>query len=453
MSVKKTDSEQETNEKPKKSFLARIGGAANYDFCPNYNKYVYWLKKPIGWVVSCAAVSAMIGFFVGPQGFILMWTFLTLLLLGCIWPWLGMKGISAEILAERDRSKEGTPTTSVLRIRNRWPIPVFGLSVEGSFLQDAENDAEKIVLGLRRVAPFSDSEFRWNTIPQQRGLLPNGTPEIVTGFPFGIYRAAKEIEVHKPTTVWPDSTELSGNLFGDGSRFDVRGMLSDKSGNDGDTIGVREFRRGDRLRDIHWAQTARCGDLIVRERQTACQSPALVLVDLHPKSHVGTGSQNSYEWTIRVAASICQQLHQLNGYFEMHCVGSEDEHKSAFPNNNLGLTSVMDYLTHLPRLNEIEAGSPSVDLNNYLKPLLARFDKVVLIRTNANLTSISTQTEVVQIVLSLQAFDEDADYFAVPKETSKLSRSTSIIELNHADEIFTELQHQWKGVREHELRS
>ena len=34
-------------------------------------------------------------------------------------------------------------------------------------------------------------------------------------------------------------------------------MLFDRPGNEGDVIGVRPYRHGDRLRSIHWAQTAR----------------------------------------------------------------------------------------------------------------------------------------------------------------------------------------------------
>ena len=46
----------------------RIMTVGNYDYCPWANKYVYWLKQPIGWFVLAAIASAVIGLFAVPQG-------------------------------------------------------------------------------------------------------------------------------------------------------------------------------------------------------------------------------------------------------------------------------------------------------------------------------------------------------------------------------------------------
>ena len=448
-----TKNQNEKKNSKLKSSFASFGKAINHDFCPNLNQYVYWIKKPVGWVISCALVSAMIGFFVGPQGFILMWTFCALLGLGCIWPWLGVKGVSARLHFDRSRSKEGESTTAILKVRNRWPIPVFGLSIEGAFLQDADFDEEKVEVGLRRLAPLSDSEFRWETVPQQRGILPNSEPEIVTGFPFGLYRAARKVKLEKQTVVWPKSTHLAGNLFGNGSRFDVRGSLTDRSGMDGDVIGVRDFRRGDLLRDIHWAQTARCNQLVVRERQSSCQSPALVLVDLTPESHAGIGSQSSYEWAIRIAASVCQQLHDLQTYFEMHCIGVNSE--SRFPRSNRGIGEVFDYLARLPRLSgKVNVESfEEFELDSYLSSQSIRYDKVVLIRTSFREQHATTRSQLVQVVLSRPAFKDDSDYSTYTESFTEFLNQETTIRIERGDDVFAELKKQWEGVREYELRS
>jgi hypothetical protein len=41
----------------------------NYDFCPWANKYVYWLKKPIGWLTGGILAGILLGAFVAPQAF------------------------------------------------------------------------------------------------------------------------------------------------------------------------------------------------------------------------------------------------------------------------------------------------------------------------------------------------------------------------------------------------
>jgi len=44
-----------------KRFFSWLLRAANYDFCPNFNKMVYWLKEPFGWVISAILSLLIIG--------------------------------------------------------------------------------------------------------------------------------------------------------------------------------------------------------------------------------------------------------------------------------------------------------------------------------------------------------------------------------------------------------
>ena len=85
-------------------------------------------------------------------------------------------------------------------------------------------------------------------------------------------------------------------------------MMFDRPGNEGDIIGVRPFRMGDRLRSIHWAQTARRDSFIVTERQAAARRLVVVAVEL--AAFAGQGVPRRHlETAIRVAASITQEFH------------------------------------------------------------------------------------------------------------------------------------------------
>ena len=46
----------------------------NTDFCPWANRYVYWLKKPLGILIVAAAASLLCGIFVAPQGYVIAGT-------------------------------------------------------------------------------------------------------------------------------------------------------------------------------------------------------------------------------------------------------------------------------------------------------------------------------------------------------------------------------------------
>lgn len=301
--------------------LTSVLKMANHDFCPNLNRYVYWLKQPIGWVVAATLFSVLIGVFVGPQGFVLALAFFALLVLGLVWPWLSMKGIRCGLTIPGGPMKENEAGEVVLSVRNYWPIPVFGLIIEGDFLQGIDADEEPIMFALKRIPAFSRADFPVAVTPYQRGVFPAGEVRVQNGFPFGLADVSKPVENIEPTLVWPHSDSLHGSPPPEGTLMNLAGALADRSGNDGETIGIRSYRQGDQLRNIHWAQSARSQKLLVRERQTPSSTVSTVLLDLTSDHHSGWGIDSSFEWAIRIAASICHQLHRTNSSFRVVCMG------------------------------------------------------------------------------------------------------------------------------------
>ncbi|MDA7908858.1 hypothetical protein N9B68_00030 [bacterium] len=145
-----------------------LASGLNYDFCPSFNRYLYWLKQPIGWIVCAVFASFLVGMFVGPQGFVLMWSFLGLLILGAVWPLLSLKAISCRLSFSKQRSAEGEDTVAVLEITNHWPVPFFGLMIVGDFLQDQVFEGDDVAIGLQRIPGASVSTFKWNVKPENQ---------------------------------------------------------------------------------------------------------------------------------------------------------------------------------------------------------------------------------------------------------------------------------------------
>jgi uncharacterized protein (DUF58 family) len=79
----------------------------------------------------------------------------------------------------------------------------------------------------------------------------------------------------------------------------------ERVGDEGERIGVRAYRRGDPLRNVYWALTARHGQLIVSERQGSAQTFVDLHVDGDPCHHCGEGPDCTFEWSLRLAASAC----------------------------------------------------------------------------------------------------------------------------------------------------
>jgi uncharacterized protein (DUF58 family) len=309
--------------------LTPLVAMSNHDFCPWANRYVYWLKQPIGWFIVGAMAAALTAVFLEPQLWIVFGSLVSVILVGVAWPWVAMRGTAAEIAFDCRRRHEGERVQVRLSLHNRWPWPLWGMSVENGFFLEPAESGERPVVALARVPGWSRSEYVFEFRPGARGVYPYKVPELATGFPFGIWRASQRIFVQRELLVWPRTTPLTSIPSLGGDIADVIGMLFDRPGNEGDVSGVRPFRHGDRLRSIHWAQTARRDALIVTERQAAARRLVVIAVDVSafsqcgsPAAHQGSSTNSirnsmtiwrpvpsQLETAIRVAASIAQEFH------------------------------------------------------------------------------------------------------------------------------------------------
>ena len=399
---------EETKSPAKVSLLARIlrlGTALNYDFCPNLNVYVYWLKKPIGWLIVGIPVCGLAGFLVASQAFVVMWALLAVLAIGVAWPWLSMQGVSCSLSMKQARSEEGKLATAVLEVVNHWPIPVFGLTLEGKFLQDINEESDEIAVALQSIPAWSSSRFTWQFRPPRRGMLPAEAPEIANGFPFGLYRVARTVQLDRPAIVWPRSIDLNTVPELNGAQFNIDGGTSQRSGTEGDVIGARDFRRGDSLRQIHWAQTARRGKWIVRERQTHTQQPISVVVDLDPTTHIGMGSDGSYEWSIRAAAAVCRHLHQHHSQLVIRCLGLAED-VDGESNNTKGIGVLLDFLAGLPdqQTPDQNGSASSKEIFASAADPLPKNGQVYLVCTSRSKLAAGRNAGVARIVLQPEAF-------------------------------------------------
>lgn len=78
-------------------------------------------------------------------------------------------------------------------------------------------------------------------------------------------------------------------------------------------VSVREYRRGDDLRRVHWRSSARVGELMVRREEQPWEAHATVLIDNRNYAHRGQGPASSFEAAVVVAASLVVHLEQ-HGY-------------------------------------------------------------------------------------------------------------------------------------------
>lgn len=137
-----------------------------------------------------------------------------------------------------------------------------------------------------------------------RGLYSLGPAEVKAKDPFGLLHFIRRFPETTEVVVYPEVHDLPGfPLRGSGADAGARGAVSQR----GDEFsGLREYRRGDERRHIHWKSVARTGELVVREFAATAPRRYAVTVDLQRAGL--RGSEAEVEDSISAGASVLSHL-------------------------------------------------------------------------------------------------------------------------------------------------
>jgi uncharacterized protein (DUF58 family) len=101
-------------------------------------------------------------------------------------------------------------------------------------------------------------------------------------------------------TVFPHVEVISAPKGG-GERDPHGSTVQNTLSRQGDEFyGLREYVVGDDLRHVHWASSARFGDLMIRQDETPWQDRSTVLLDVRRSAH----TEETFEAAVSAAASI-----------------------------------------------------------------------------------------------------------------------------------------------------
>ncbi|KAA1417926.1 DUF58 domain-containing protein [Nocardioides humilatus] len=146
-----------------------------------------------------------------------------------------------------------------------------------------------------------------------RGRFEIGPLTIRIADPFGLVEIRRAVPGTAPLVVTPRTvalprTPIVGGWSGSGEHRPQ--VFAAGSAED---VSVREYRRGDELRRVHWRSSARMGDLMVRREEQPWEARATVLLDNRLRAHRGQGLGSSFEYGVVAAASLVLHLDQ-HGY-------------------------------------------------------------------------------------------------------------------------------------------
>ena len=159
-----------------------------------------------------------------------------------------------------------------------------------------------------RVAGKARAKARWEGVAPRRGRYRFRPFDIVTRSPFGLLE--RRVSGGEPTsmTVYPAVGQLTRRwqyIHREASET-KRGSRHDRSIQQQEYHGLRDYRSGDSPRWIHWRTSARVGQLMVKEFEQQHEQDLAILLDpWMPRSKATTDQREAVEEAIRFAATVC----------------------------------------------------------------------------------------------------------------------------------------------------
>jgi uncharacterized protein (DUF58 family) len=205
-------------------------------------------------------------------------------------------------------SNEGRTPSGVLLLEDHLP---YVLGTRPRFV------LEGIGHGWRR-------EVGYQIRSDVRGRFDIGPVTVRVRDPFGMVELGRAFRTTVPLTVTPRTVTLGQIPLGGawtGSGDNRPRSFSTGSAED---VTVREYRRGDDLRRVHWRSSARVGELMVRREEQPWESRATVFLDNRVVAHRGQGIASSLETAVSVAASIAVHLSKRGISVRLVTAGGED---------------------------------------------------------------------------------------------------------------------------------
>jgi uncharacterized protein (DUF58 family) len=170
------------------------------------------------------------------------------------------------------------------------------------------------------LAPQSDTEVPVDLMPFKRGKLRFTAISISVPDPFGLVRRHREVVSEEQVLILPkrypvEHLELPGKM-----QYQAGGVsLATAVGQAEEFIALRDYRRGDPLRHIHWKSLGRTGKLIVKEYQDEYFVRHALLLD----TFLDLPDAELFEEAVSVAASFATVIPNQESLFDLMFVGPQ----------------------------------------------------------------------------------------------------------------------------------
>lgn len=167
-----------------------------------------------------------------------------------------------------------------------------------------------------RIAARDRGRVRWQGEAPGRGKYHFQSLDLGTRSPFGIVERRVTIPLPEQLYVYPRIGRLTRRWFQLQRQTSENrlGRRHDRSAQQEEYHGLRDYRSGDSLRWIHWRTSARRGELMVKEFEQQNEQDLAILIDPWlPRTKVSPQQREAMEQAISFAATVCLETCRRQG--------------------------------------------------------------------------------------------------------------------------------------------
>jgi uncharacterized protein (DUF58 family) len=140
----------------------------------------------------------------------------------------------------------------------------------------------------------------------RRGVYGLERLTLSTGFPFGLFRKERDLDLEAALVVWPKSDRSVREARTPGGPRQRSGeVIGAGAGARGEFRGLRDYRPGDDPRDVHWRSSARLGTPVIREYERERAETLWICLDLRRRPDEARDEAREEE-ALEIAASLAR---------------------------------------------------------------------------------------------------------------------------------------------------
>ncbi len=257
------------------------------------------VRKPLVliFIILLGIASILVG---GKPLYFILFLSVFLYLTPLLWLLASLYNLKGSIEVSARRAEVGntlTVTYSISTSSGRFPYLELANVVGSSFQDDYEN----------RIVTLDSNDsaiFEKRVMCNRRGIYSLQDFKVKTGDPFSFFKLSKSLTsdaevIIYPKIVSPDINNLSarqyfGDLVVNEKYFENISLISD----------LRNWYPGDNIKKIHWKQTARQGNIVVKNFENKGDASPKIFIDMNKKNYRLDSENRLEDLAVSTAASL-----------------------------------------------------------------------------------------------------------------------------------------------------